>query len=427
MTRPADWFPLAEADPVPGDPDEIDRCAKRHAVIGAELVRQAGNLRRFAAADGWTGEAARAFTASAGDLAKLVNAAAHRYDAAARILAGYSPELRHAQDLAGRALAEARHAQAEMSAHTPSVVGTALLTTAARVAEVRRQAAYDHSVELLRRAQLLLRDAVEHRDLHSLRAARAIRAATDSDGLADSWWDRFSYAMDRLGGTASGHGPAPGDTGDDRLVVAERVKGNSRWPWQWLNDGFFDITTGYEAQDHADHIARVAAEAGIDPRLLMAMVLNESGMRQRVPAFKNLDNPLCAMQRVGIRDGASLGMTSLQSSVFDATVDRHPDRFGDVTWYDLVHDNGLSIKVTAWHLRDLQDTLPRGYSGNAGYTREELTAYGYNAGERRMRATVYAEADLVNAGREYVEKFRRNWTTSDEFFCRSEQWTCTQH
>jgi len=252
-----------------------------------------------------------------------------------------------------------------------------------------------------------------------------IRQAIEDDGLADSWWDRFSYVITLLSVAAPGPWTAA-PSADDRLVVAERVEGDSRWPWQWVNDGFFDLTTGYEAQDHARHIAKVAEEAGIDPRLLMGVVLNESGMRQRVPAFKNFDNPLWAMQRLGIRGGAPLGMTSLQSEVFDATVRRHPDRFGDVTWYDLVHDNGLSIRVTAWHLHDLQALLPADSAERSGYSREELAAYGYNAGEERLAETAYDGASLVTQGEDYVRKFRMNWSKADDFFCQSEQWKCVE-
>lgn len=50
--RPTDWAPLAGSDPVPGDPDEIERAAKSLADMAEEITRQTGNLRKLATAEG---------------------------------------------------------------------------------------------------------------------------------------------------------------------------------------------------------------------------------------------------------------------------------------------------------------------------------------------------------------------------------------
>lgn len=46
--RPADWSPLVGSDPVPGDPEEIERAAKSLTAMADEITRQAANLRKLA-------------------------------------------------------------------------------------------------------------------------------------------------------------------------------------------------------------------------------------------------------------------------------------------------------------------------------------------------------------------------------------------
>ncbi len=50
--RPTDWSPLAGSDPVPGDPDEVERAARSLADMAEEITRQTANLRRLASAEG---------------------------------------------------------------------------------------------------------------------------------------------------------------------------------------------------------------------------------------------------------------------------------------------------------------------------------------------------------------------------------------
>ncbi|HEX5292778.1 MAG TPA: hypothetical protein VFX25_28240, partial [Streptosporangiaceae bacterium] len=63
VARPPDFEPLADSDPVPGDPDEISRLGRRYADTAAEIARQAGNLHKLASAtpDGWEGLAGPVF------------------------------------------------------------------------------------------------------------------------------------------------------------------------------------------------------------------------------------------------------------------------------------------------------------------------------------------------------------------------------
>ena len=191
--RPTDWAPLAESDPVPGDPDEIERTAKSLADMAEEITRQTANLRKLATAEGWDADAGRTFAESAGELSGQLGKAHGRYATAAGALKGYAPQLRHAQSVADAALADAKQAQVTVNAHRPPDHPPAGQPTPAQVsAERQRQYAYDEGVDALHAARRKLTDAVDHRDEHAGRAARVIRDSIDQDGLKDSWWDKFT-------------------------------------------------------------------------------------------------------------------------------------------------------------------------------------------------------------------------------------------
>ena len=191
--RPTDWTPLAGSDPVPGDPDEVERAAKSLADMAEEITRQTANLRKLATAEGWDAEAGLTFADSARELSGQLDQAHGRYRTAAGALKGYAPELRHAQSGADAALADAKQAQATMEAHRPPEYPPAGSPTPVEVnAERQRQYAYDEGAQALQAAHRKLRDATDHRDQHVDRAARAIREVIDDDGLKDSWWDKFT-------------------------------------------------------------------------------------------------------------------------------------------------------------------------------------------------------------------------------------------
>ncbi len=189
--RPTDWSPLAGSDPVPGDPDEVERAAKSLADMAEEITRQTANLRKLATAEGWDADAGRTFADSARELSGQLNQAHGRYRTAAGALKGYAPELRHAQSVADAALADAKQAHATVNANRPPEDPPTGSPTPAQVsAERARQHAYDDGVDALQAARRKLDDATDHRDEHAGRAARTIREVIDDDGLKDSWWDK---------------------------------------------------------------------------------------------------------------------------------------------------------------------------------------------------------------------------------------------
>lgn len=189
--RTTDWSPLAvSSDPVPGDPDEIERAARSLADVAEEITRQAANLRKLSTAEGWDADAGRTFADSARELAGQLSKTHGRYATAAGALRRYAPELRYAQSVADAALAEAKIAQGTIDANRPPAY---LPTPEEASAERHRQYAYDEGVSALRAAHRKLDEATQHRDEHAGRATSAIRESIEGDGLKDSRWDRFKH------------------------------------------------------------------------------------------------------------------------------------------------------------------------------------------------------------------------------------------
>lgn len=195
--RPVDWAPLAGSDPVPGDPEEVERAAKSLADMAVEIERQTANLTKLASTEGWDADAGRTFAESACELAGELGKAHGRYATTSGALKRYAPELAHAQAVADSALADAKQAQASVDAnrppdHPPAGTRTQPPDPADLAGERQRQNAYDDGISALQAARRKLTEATDHRDLQAGRAARAIRDSIDNDGLEDSTWDKFT-------------------------------------------------------------------------------------------------------------------------------------------------------------------------------------------------------------------------------------------
>jgi len=206
MTRPVDWTPLADTDPVPGDPPDIARLARRYADTADEVTRQAANLRRLATSEGWDSDAGRKFAEEAGELAEDLEKTHHRYSEVAGALRDWSPHLDDVQVRADRALEDAKAAQAEMDANRtvtpdgPPPPDAPPPTPEEVAAEKRRSGAYDAASGRLEAARSKLAEAVGDRDERAGGTADRIRDAIDDDGLKDSRWDRFKgWVSDNAG------------------------------------------------------------------------------------------------------------------------------------------------------------------------------------------------------------------------------------
>ena len=200
MTRPADWSPLADSDPTPGDPVGVGTLATRYRNTAVEISRQAANLRKLSdgTGDGWDSDAGRVFHDHATDLAGKIEKAHGRYEAAAGALRGFVSPLELAQRQADAALIEAKDAAADMATHaahpapsTPPGSTPTPPTPEQQSAEHRRQSSYDDASGRLGVARRRMEDARGDYDHAASTAGKAIRDVINHDGVHDSMWDKF--------------------------------------------------------------------------------------------------------------------------------------------------------------------------------------------------------------------------------------------
>lgn len=199
MSRPVDWSPLSDRDPVPGDADELARAARHYADVATAIDDASAKLRTLTAGLSAESEAVDAFRGSAEEVAGDISRAYQRYAGVAQALAEYVPELAWAQDrsitlLRAVQMADARQqdaqrlatAAAERAATAPPGFAEPERT------EERRQAALaeEASLEVIR-ARKELEEVKADRDRARSRAIERIRDVHGSGGLKDGWRDNF--------------------------------------------------------------------------------------------------------------------------------------------------------------------------------------------------------------------------------------------
>ncbi|MER7767273.1 lytic transglycosylase domain-containing protein [Kitasatospora sp. NPDC096140] len=156
----------------------------------------------------------------------------------------------------------------------------------------------------------------------------------------------------------------------------------------------------YDPADYAAPVRRFAAEAGVNPQLLMAILYNE--------AYKPHDPELeRAWQRS--KPDASFGIANMHRAAFDDTKPGRP--FASRRWEELPDDRDLAVQAAAWHLHDLAEQLPA--HPGVSLSRDELVALGYNAGAGNMLAFARG-VKIGSQAQSYLDRLRDNWTKSGE-------------
>jgi hypothetical protein len=251
VSRPADWTPLAAADPVPGDPVEVALTGAALTQVADQISADVAWLRSLCTAQFWDSDAGEAFQGQVDDAATKLARAHERYLAAGQALGssvtgpGYAGALDQAQALSLRALTQAQDAWAVMRTQlaaaevankgfapfegmTPSLSlyptqplldssGNPVLMFAPASASTPLRTAvsrYNASALDYRTANGWLAEAVAARDAAAARAAAAIQAALGSDGLQNQtglWHDITSAADASFGWTEQHWAQVVGD------------------------------------------------------------------------------------------------------------------------------------------------------------------------------------------------------------------------
>ena len=194
MTRPFDWMPLAETDPLPGDPDAITLESGRLVRLGDDMRTQAARLRQIGADTSLVGAYAEELRSASGDLAQDLDKVAGRYERVASALKDWAPELAVAQAETLKARTKALEAEQLRQANSDGPAWGApwshlpLTPTAGRPA-------LDEASQLFADAQRVLQSALEHAAVRGRHYANLIDEANDI--FKDGRWDNFKDWADR--------------------------------------------------------------------------------------------------------------------------------------------------------------------------------------------------------------------------------------
>ncbi|MFD0028954.1 transglycosylase SLT domain-containing protein [Streptomyces sp. NPDC127172] len=161
----------------------------------------------------------------------------------------------------------------------------------------------------------------------------------------------------------------------------------------------------YDPAAYAPQVRARAAEAGVSPRLLMAILYNES-YKPHDPALER------AWQRY--KPGAAFGIANMHRAAFDET--KRGRAFAGRRWEELPDDPDLAVRAAAWYLHDLARQLPAHPSGP--YDKDELLALGYNAGAGNMQAFARGATPGSQAA-DYLSRLRSNWEKAGRAVART--------
>ena len=198
MTRPFDWAPLAETDPLPGDPDAITVESARLSKLGEEMRTQAARLRQIGADTTLVGDYADSLRSASGELAQDLDKVAGRYERVGSALRDWAPELASAQ---AETLKERDKAKVAAEIRQRNTVITAVLppgvepTPEQITAIAAREAAFLDAEALLAEARRNLSKILDHAHARGRYYAGLIDDANDV--FKDGRWDNFKDFVDR--------------------------------------------------------------------------------------------------------------------------------------------------------------------------------------------------------------------------------------
>ncbi|RJO75218.1 hypothetical protein D5S18_17855 [Nocardia panacis] len=162
--------------------------------------------------------------------------------------------------------------------------------------------------------------------------------------------------------------------------------------------------------------------AGVDPRLIMSIILNEGATR----TLQGLGEPYDDFRWITsvFRDN-SLGLTNMKEDTFKTVKQAYPNEFRDKGWSDLDGNEDLAVKATAYNLRRIQDKFDGQVPPEmrANVTRNEFVTAVYNAGDDHAR-------DYIQAGKlgphvtPYVQRADGHYDQADRWMRGTGAYAC---
>jgi hypothetical protein len=172
-------------------------------------------------------------------------------------------------------------------------------------------------------------------------------------------------------------------------------------------------------------VVRYGAEADIDPRLVMIILLNES---HHLPGAGSL-----LQQGIALVDAElSVGIADMKQRAFNRARQQAGGRLADRTWRELSSHPSLAIEAAAWYLRYLEAHLLSAWV--ADYARDEMLAVGYNGGDVNMNRIAGSPPNGTPPTPEqvdphwhlswYLNSVRSQWDHVDHVICGSGAFRC---
>ncbi len=167
-----------------------------------------------------------------------------------------------------------------------------------------------------------------------------------------------------------------------------------------------------------DDSVKYGKQTGIDPRLVMAIVLNEGATREQKGGRAGAtayDLGRWATSPLRGEPGNSLGVTNMKEETFEKLRARYPDEFGGHQWSDLTTDEHLAVKATAYALKTMKDDTAALVPDNmrAKISLNEYLAAGYNAGEENL-ANYRRNGDPGPEGAAYAQRANNNFQRAQQ-------------
>lgn len=200
-------------------------------------------------------------------------------------------------------------------------------------------------------------------------------------------------------------------------------------------------------------IVKYAAQAGVDPRLMLTILWDEqehwhalggdaaNGLRDSLPL-------------VGNPAGPSYGMADMKKEPFYQVHDSHPSLFGTYQWTDLQTNNDLAIQMLAYQLADEEGLRTADQSDHdwaitqtidnhmhlvipatwkdTSIKRDDMLAMAANAGAgvaadvaNAVQATTKAAQDAQNNATWVRNHVDQKWAQADQIICQSGAFTCS--
>ena len=169
---------------------------------------------------------------------------------------------------------------------------------------------------------------------------------------------------------------------------------------------------------YIDTVVTDAAQAQVDPRLLLAILYNESGCH-----FRHIPHSVACEDFRSHLNGA-LGIANMHPAAFaQAQAQSQAGTALTGTWQDLANNPGLDIQAEAWYIAYLDQQLPSTWP--SAYGENELLAMMYNGGATNLLPVVQGTEDPGPVAQGYLDDVQGNWDYIDQLICRSDAYTCS--